>query len=640
MTQYYGNLQDFIKVLEAEGELVRIQTPVSRDLEISEIYFRQIRSPGGGKALLFENVEGSDLPVLINAYGSDKRLELSLNRNRTKASSGMLVEIASELRELMKLLQLKPPATLGAFAALAGQANRILKFPPKKKRFGKAACQEIVWTGDQVDLDALPILKSWPLDGGRFITFGMTLTRSLDGGTKNLGLYRIQILDKKTAIMHWQIHKDGSHFFGQYRKAKQRMPVAVVFGGDPSIPFSAIAPLPPGLYELLMAGFVRGSGVPVVKCKTNDLEVPADAEIILEGYVDPDDFAQEGPFGDHTGYYTPVEPFPRFHITAITMRKGAVFPATVVGRSPQEDCYLARAVERLFLPMLSFIAPEVKDQMLPWDGCFHNCAVLAMEKTFPFQGRKLMSHLWGFSQMSFSKMLIVVDASVDLHLDQPALLAYILDRLDLETDLMITEGVLDQLDHSGIRPLFGGKLGIDVTTKTPEEKSASTPIRYAASGKRDEIVSAWKAKLELAGIKVVNSHLFARELRNPVLILAIDKGNTGKLPDRIAETLRLEGEAELPCTILLLIDAKDSPTNASLVLWKMFGNTDVLRDLKLIANKTAGTIAILDATSKNSADGYDRAWPEENLMDDATIKLVDSKWKAMFGVDPFPVERP
>lgn len=627
-------------MLEAENELVRIQTPVSRDLEISEIYFRQIRSPGGGKALLFENVEGSSLPVLINAYGSDKRLELSLNRRRTPESKGMLVEIASELRELMKLLQLKPPASLGAFAALAGQANRILKFPPKKKRFGKAACQEIVWTGDQIDLDALPILKSWPKDGGRFITFGMTLTRSLHEQTKNLGLYRIQILDKKTAIMHWQIHKDGSHFFGQYRKAKQRMPVAVVFGGDPSIPFSAIAPLPPGLYELLMAGFVRGSGVPVVKCKTNDLEVPADAEIILEGYVDPDDLVPEGPFGDHTGYYTPIEPFPRFHITAVTMRKNAIFPATVVGRSPQEDCYLARAVERLFLPMLAFIAPEVKDQMLPWDGCFHNCAVLAMEKTFPFQGRKLMSHLWGFSQMSFSKMLIVVDADVDLHKNQPALLEHILDRLDLQTDLMITEGVLDQLDHSGIRPLFGGKLGIDVTTKTPEEITETINIRYAPLDRRAGIVSDWITKLTASGVSVTHSSLFGENLRNPVLILAIDKGESGKLPERIANALSLAEVEELPCTVILLIDGKDSPTNGSLVLWKLFGNTDVLRDLKLISNKKAGTIAILDATSKNRADGYEREWPEENLMDDATIRLVDSKWKAMFGVEPTAVERP
>lgn len=637
--KYYRDLRDFIKVLEEEDELVRIKTPVSRDLEISEIYFRQIRSPGGGKALLFENVEGSNLPVLINAFGSKKRMDLALGRRTSREGApGKVDQIVEELRGLMRLMQFKPPKSAGEIASLAGKAAGILRYPPRRRRFFKAPCQEIVLTGDQIDLDQIPILKSWPLDAGRFVTLGMTLTRSLDGTTKNLGLYRMQVLDKRTTAMHWQIHKDGSHFYGEYQREKKRMPVSVVFGGDPSIPFSGIAPLPPKMYELLLAGFIRGSGVPVARCVTNDLEVPAFAEIVFEGYVDPDDLVLEGPFGDHTGYYTPVEPFPKFHLTAITMRRNAIYPATVVGRSPQEDCYLAQGIEKIFLPMLQFIAPEVQDQMLPWDGCFHNCAVLSVSKHFPFQARKLMNHLWGFSQMSFSKSLVMVDPGFPLS-DDVNLLNHVLDRLDLATDVVITEGVLDQLDHSGVRPLYGGKIGLDVTTKLAEEKTA----RIVGTFARDQraVLAEWKEKLNQGGVPVRFSRLFGAVRRNPVVIFSVEK-NGGKIHERVRDILNLAGCSSFPATILLLLDAKDNPEDGSLVLWKLFGNTDALRDVLFVKNDSApgGVFAVVDATSKNREDGYDRSWPEENLMDEATIRLVDQKWKEMFGRDPQPVARP
>lgn len=635
------DLRDFISLLEANGELARVKTPVSADLEISEIYFRHARSPGGGKALLFENVSGSQLPVLINAFGSHRRVELALNRGRISATPGMLDEICAELKSLMKLLELKPPGSASEIMDLASKASRVLRYPPKRMRFGRPPCQEIVLKGDQIDLSLLPVLKSWPLDAGAFITLGMVMTTSLDRRKRNLGLYRMQVLDKKTTAMHWQIHKDGSHFYSQYRAAKKRMPVAVVFGGDPAIAFSGIAPMPPGLFELLMAGFIRGKGVRMTKCITQELEVPADAEIIIEGYVDPEDFVPEGPFGDHTGYYTPVEPFPRFHVTAITMRKNAIYPATVVGRSPQEDCYLAKAVERLFLPMLQFIAPEVKDQMLPWDGCFHNSAVLSIEKHFPFQARKLMNHLWGFSQMSFCKSLIVVDSTVDLQQPEEALLLYVLDRLELSTDLLITEGVLDQLDHSGIRPLFGGKIGLDVTTKTPEEESPVPGAKGYPAVDPNKIVPMWIEKLQAAGIGVTHWHTAAMNLKNRVLLLSIEKGKSGKAGSRVAAALDLKS-TDSPFSIVLLLDAKDDPRRGSLVMWKLFGNTDALRDLTLVENPgvPGGRIAVMDATSKNEADGYMRTWPAENLMDQATIRLVDSKWLEMFGEQAFQVERP
>lgn len=622
-------LREFVEALEKSNELVRIKESVSQDLEISEFYFRQARSPGGGKALLFENVIGSQMPVLINAFGSDKRMEIAFG-NRG------LDDVAGELQTLLKLLRFKPPKSFGEISSFVKDASTILKYPPRKKRFGKPSCQEVVLTGDSIDLDLLPVLKCWPKDAGRFITMGLVFTRSLEKETKNMGMYRMQILDKNSTAMHWQIHKDGSHFFGEYKKQKKRMPVAVVIGADPSIVFSALAPMPPNVYELLLAGFIRSKGVSVTKCITNDLEVPAEAEIVLEGYVDPDDMAMEGPFGDHTGYYTPREPFPKFHITAITHRKNPIYLATVVGRSPQEDCYLAKATERLFLPMLQFLAPEVKDQMLPWDGVFHNCATFAIEKQFPFQARKLMSHLWGFSQMSFAKSIVVTDSNVKIKDDQETL-NHVLNTISLKEDIVIAEGILDQLDHSGLRPLFGGKLGIDATTKIEGEGSRRQFKKKKVHIKHSN--DAAEKFRRLCGAN--NAHIHGADLRNPVLILSMPKkSNEGKLASRIAA--KLKGKKSLPFTIVLLIPENDQPQKGSLVLWRLFGNVDPIRDIVKLTNTTLvdDTLVVVDATAKNKHDGYDRVWPEENRMDQKTISLVDKKWQTIFSEPSFDVERP
>ncbi len=663
MKKYYENIQEFMEALEQEGELVRIKTPVSRDLEISEIYFRHARSPGGGKALLFENVEGSKIPVLINAFGSHRRMEIAFGGRS-------LDSIAGQMAELLKITKMKAPSGASEAAKLMGHAASVLKYPPGKLRFSKAPVQEVVLQGDRIDLNEIPILKSWPKDGGRFVTLPLVFTKSLHSGAKNVGMYRMQQLSRDTTAMHWQIHKDGSHYWQEYRKEGKRMPVSVVIGADPSVIFAATAPLPPGINELLMAGFIRGKGVKTVKCITNDLEVPADAEIVLEGYVDPDDMAAEGPFGDHTGYYTPVEKFPVFYITAVTMKKSPVYSATVVGRSPQEDCYLAQATERLFLPLLQVVAPEVKDQMLPWDGNFHNCGVFALEKGFPFAARRLMNHLWGFSQMSFAKSIVVVDSDVNLHTGEE-LLRHILNSCDPVRDSYITEGVLDQLDHSGLQPLYGGKFGLDATSKYREEleygteysgkarelgyaeyrdiKSGAvnenTPLKHLSEKARKEALNNIIKKLNNKKIPVKDIRLYGDDLRNPVLLISVKKkAGTGKLAGLTADALQPHKTPGFPASVILIFDEGDNLKNGSYVLWKMFGGTDPVRDIVRLPaegkNRNLRSVLIADCTNKTKADGYLRKWPEENLMDKKTIDLVNRKWKEMFGEEPIEVERP
>ncbi len=646
----YETLNEFVRELDREGELIRIAQPVSRDLEISEIYFRHARSPEGGRALLFENVEGSDIPLLINAFGSRRRMRIAFGHRH-------LDQVADEMRKLLEVIKMKPPSGIGDLANLAKIGGKIFRFPPKRMKHGKAPVQEVVWRGQEVDLDRLPILKSWPLDGGRFITMGLTVTQSLHTGSSNLGMYRLQQMGKRSLAMHWQIHKDGSHFWQEYRKAGKRMPVSVVIGGDPATVYSATAPMPPNFNELLLAGFLRGRGVSVVQGVTNHLLVPAQGDIVLEGYVDPDDLIEEGPFGDHTGYYTPVEPFPLFHVEAITMRKNPIYLATVVGRSPQEDCYLAEATERIFLPMLQVVAPEVTDQMLPWDGNFHNCAVFSMRKEFPFHARRMMHHLWGFSQMSFARSLVFVDESVNLHTGE-ALLRHILNSIHVVRDITISDGILDQLDHSGIRPLFGGKLGLDATTKSSDElvfnHSNNDPslIQEPARRKLPASHSEEKLKVELAAClslvkkgrwSVKDHHLYGKDLLNPVWILSVHKKiSQGDAAKRIGELLKPERRNLFPARVIVLLPGDDDPRNGSKTLWRVFGNVDPLRDVSIRINESdrGRDVVIIDATPKGRADGYNREWPLENLMDPDTIERVDKRWSDLFDQKPYEVERP
>ncbi|MFP5213189.1 MAG: UbiD family decarboxylase, partial [Acidobacteriota bacterium] len=413
--------------------------------------------------------------------------------------------------------------------------------------------------------------------------------------------------------MHWHIHKDGSHYYQEYRKAGKRMPVAVAIGTDPATTYAATAPLPRGIDEMILSGFIRRKPVPLVRCVTVDLEVPAEAEFILEGYVEPDELRVEGPFGDHTGYYSLVGEYPVFHVTAITHRKNAVYPATIVGRPPMEDCYLAKATERLFLPLLNAVLPEIKDYWMPWEGVFHNIAVFSIEKEYPGHARRIMSAIWGQGQMSFCKMAVLVDRDVDLR-DSRKVLETLLDEVDLETDIYITEGVLDVLDHSAPEPLFGGKLGIDATRRFPDEKER--PARPAPPAL--PIASSIDAALKEVSDRFPGFHVPDMNVRNRLLLVNFMKDGTvsGK---QLAESL-LAHPTLAPFAIILLYDRDIDLKEGSLVLWKLFNNVEPKRDIV----RAKGRI-LIDATRKGPEDGHVREWPDDIVMDESIVKRVEER---------------
>jgi len=451
----YKDLHEFISLLETRGELVRIKTLVDPELEITEITDRV--SKAFGPALLFENVKGSDLPVLINAYGTTQRMAMSLQVEQ-------LDDIGEEISKLLQIAENVPTTLLGKVKLLP-QLAELSSFFPRMVKSG--SCQEVV--SMEPDLDKLPILKCWPQDAGRFITLPQVYTRNPRTGKRNLGMYRLQVYDKNTTGMHWHMHHDGA---ANYRASKDMgrdiIEVAVALGGDPAIAYAATAPLPPDIDELIFAGFLRKKPVDLVRCRTIDMEVPADAEIVLEGYVDLAESRREGPFGDHTGYYSLPGDYPVFHIKCITRRKDAVYPTTIVGQPPQEDCYLALATERIFLPLLKFQLPEIVDMHLPMEGVFHNCVLVSIKKSFPGHARKVMNSLWGMGQMMFAKYIVVVDESVNVQ-NVSEVMWKVFNNADPRRDTMIVEGPLDVLDHSAPLPLYGSKMGIDATRKWPEE---------------------------------------------------------------------------------------------------------------------------------------------------------------------------
>ncbi len=447
----YKDLHEFVKVLEDRGQLVRIKTLVDPELEITEITDRV--SKAFGPALLFENVKGSAMPVLINAYGSPERMALSLQ-------VGKLDDIGDEITGLLQLADNIPDSLLGKVKMLPILAQLSSFFPRTVK---SGSCQEVVCM--EPSLDKLPILKCWPDDAGKFITLPQVYTRDPRNGKRNVGMYRLQVYDQKTTGMHWHIHHDGAE---NYRLNKEvgnsRVEVAVALGGDPAIAYAATAPLPKEIDELIFAGFLRKKPVDLVKCKTIDMEVPADAEIILEGYIDLDESRIEGPFGDHTGYYSLPGEYPVFHLKCITHRQNAIYPTTIVGKPPQEDCFLALASERIFLPLLKMQMSEVVDMHMPMEGVFHNCVFISIKKSYPGHARKIMNAVWGMGQMMFSKFIVVVDKDVNVQ-NLSEVLWKVFNNADPKRDTMIVEGPLDVLDHSAPLPLFGSKMGIDATKK-------------------------------------------------------------------------------------------------------------------------------------------------------------------------------
>jgi 4-hydroxy-3-polyprenylbenzoate decarboxylase len=452
------NLQELAALLEKRGQLKRIGARVSRDLEISEIVDRVAKGPAAQNvALLFEQVDGFDMPLLINAFGSAERMACALGVARL-----------DELGErLARLLDLKMPGTFAEKLKKLGSLIDIAKAGPR--RVSTAPCQEFVETA-RPSLADIPALRCWPGDGGRYITLPGVFTRDPRTGARNVGMYRLQVIDDQTLGMHWQTHKGGAEHqrvAGEAGPAASaRMPVAIVLGGDPAMIYAASAPLPPGVDEVVFAGWLRGSGVEMVSCRTVDLEVPAEAEIVLEGYVDPGERRLEGPFGDHTGYYSLARDYPVFHLTAVTRRARPIYPATLVGRPPQEDYWLGKATERLFLPIIKLMLPEVVDMNMPAEGVFHNLVIVAIRKRYPGHARKVMSALWGMGLMMLAKTIVVVSDHVNVH-DLSEVAWRATGNIDPRRDLMLIDGPMDDLDHAALRHRFGGKLGIDATEKGP-----------------------------------------------------------------------------------------------------------------------------------------------------------------------------
>ena len=479
----YRSYSEFIAALERAGELKRITQPVATELEITEIADREMKQPGGGKALLFEkptvNGQVSPFPVAVNTLGSWKRMALSMRAESVDA-------VAAELGALMKA---KPPTGFREAIDLLGTALELRHARPRHVRNGP--CKDVVhrfdapatrtepwpaapdWRAGTAPFPPtlldLPILKCWPLDGGRFLTLPCVITQDPDTGERNVGMYRIQIYDDHTTGMHWQLQKVGARHGRRYYEAGTRMPVAIVLGGDPVYTFCATAPLPDGLDEFLMAGYLRRKSIDLVKCETCELEVPADADFVIEGYVDPlEPLRDEGPFGDHTGFYTLPEPYPVFHITAITHREDAVYPATIVGIPPMEDFYIGGASVKLFLPVFKMNFPEIVDIALPAEGVFHNLVFVSIKKSYPMQAYKIMHSLWGMGQMMFTKYLVIVDDDVNVH-NTSEVLFRLCANTDPQRDSLFTRGPADVLDHATSEIAIGSKLGIDATRKLPGE---------------------------------------------------------------------------------------------------------------------------------------------------------------------------
>jgi 4-hydroxy-3-polyprenylbenzoate decarboxylase len=598
MKTAYKNLREFISALERAGELLRIKAPVSRDLEITQITDLVSKSPGGGKALLFERVEGSDFPVLTNAFGSEKRICMALGVPDLDTLAG----------RVRSFIELEPPKSLRDALRLMPLGLDLLRFLPRKVK--TAPCQEVVHLGKEVDLSRLPVLRCWPGDGGPFVTFPVAITRSLASGKRNAGMYRLQVFDSSATGMHWHIHKDGSHYYQEYRKAGKRMPVAVAIGTDPATTYAATAPLPRGVDEMILSGFIRRKPVPMVRCLTVDLEVPAEAEFVLEGYVDPDELRVEGPFGDHTGYYSLVGDYPVFHVTALTHRRHPVYSATIVGRPPMEDCYLGKATERIFLPLLNAVLPEVRNFWLPWEGVFHNLTVMCIQKEYPGHARRVMSAVWGQGQMSFSKVVVMVDPSVDFHHPRKVL-ETILDQVDLETDLYVSEGVLDVLDHSAPDPLFGGKLGIDATSRMVGERDRAVPAGLPPIPSQEALDRLTKA----ISAHLTGCHIPDLRTRNRLLLLNLQKDGT-ITGQRLAGDLLAHPDLA-PFSIFVLCDGALDLRDGSLVLWKASNNVDPKRDIVRKENRI-----VIDATRKGPEDGHHRPWPDDIVMDPQVVEKV------------------
>ncbi|MEN3040988.1 MAG: menaquinone biosynthesis decarboxylase [Bacteroidia bacterium] len=613
-----GGLQAFIRRLEQHGELRRVRVPVSPHLEMTEIIDRLSKS--GGPAILFEET-GTRFPVLMNAYGSEKRMAIALGVQHIE-------EISQRILSLFRQLT-GPKASLREKLALLPTLGEVAGYMPRRWRWGKPPCQEVVYTGKEARLSMLPILKCWPKDGGPFITLPIVHTYHPETRMRNVGMYRVQVFDDYTTAIHWQLHKVSRRHYEAWKARGEKMPVAIVLGGDPVYTYVATAPLPENIDEYILAGFLRQRAVELVPCVTQPIEVPADADIVIEGYVDPNEpLRLEGPFGDHTGYYSLPDYYPAFHVTAITHRKGAIYPATIVGIPPQEDAWLGKATERIFLaPLRLTFIPELVDMELPIEGVFHNLAIASIQKEYPGQGMKAIHTLWGAGQLMFTKIALIVDADVCLR-DYWAVARALAQNADLRTDIVFSQGPIDVLDHSCSQMGFGGKLGIDGTRKYPEEHTLP-PIVYPKPDPAQLALSALRQ--DFPELREVNLRLI--EAGIPVWIGAFYKSQLhhGR---RLAEALA-HHPAFRGVKVILVIDGEMPIQDLGDVFWRFANNTDMRRDVRIVEDSDGLPHLILDASTKTAElDGFSRDWPNVIVMSDDIIARVDQRWES-YGIGPF-----
>jgi len=621
----WKNQQQFIDALEKAGELFRITSYVNPNLEIAEITDRISKSGNGGKALLFENT-GYDFPVLMNAYGSEKRMCMALGVEN-------LDDVAKEIENLFKLLSAPKEGILDKLKLLP-KLGQFASWMPKVKS-GRGECQEVVMI--EPDITKLPVITCWPKDGGPFLTLPIIHTKDPNTNSRNVGMYRMQVFGPTLTGMHWHKHKVSAKHFVEYKKLNKRMPVAVALGGDPVYAYSATAPLPENVDEYMLAGFLRKKKVELVKCISQpEVEVPADADFIIEGYVEPDEeLIWEGPFGDHTGYYSLPDWYPRFHITAITHKKDAVYPATIVGIPPQEDAWLGKATERIFLaPIKMTMVPEIVDMDMPVEGVFHNLVITKIKKYYAGQGQKVMNAMWGAGQMMFNKILVMADEGVTIQ-DYEALAKYVFKNLNPATDIYFSTGPMDVLDHSCSKLGFGGKMCIDGTAKQEEEMDESYEFQ---SRQRQEglVLSESLIKEKFSEVHLVNTSLLKKEI--PCLIISVQKNRVGHIKELHEKLCALE-EMESVKMILYVehtVDANDLTT----ALWRFCNNLDPKRDnflCKRPAHNSQLTTRNLyfacmgfDGTRKTKEfDNFQRDWPNIIVADDETIKSVDNKWNEL-----------
>ncbi len=579
----YKSLKDFVEKLERADELIRIGTPVSSELEIAEITDRMVKSEGGGKALLFEHTDKA-FPVVTNIYGSERRMAMALGvEHLTDISArldSLIGTVTSPKESLVDKLRMLP---------LLGEASQW--FPRKRK--GRGECQQVVLEGDEAKLSLLPILKCWPHDGGRFVTLPMVHTIDPDNGIRNVGMYRMQIFDDHTTGLHWHRHKTGARHYEAYKRRGERMPVAVAIGGDPAYAFSATAPVPDNIDEYLLTGLLRGKAVQLVKCITNDIYVPEDCDFVIEGYVDTaEDKVLEGDFGDHTGFYSLTDYYPKFHITAITHRRNAIYPATIVGIPPQEDAYIAMATERIFLaPIRLVMQPEVEDMTMPMAGTQHNITIISMRQLYEHQASKVALGLWGAGQMMFNKYLLLTPASTNVRSAEE--LAALLRNCDLNTSLIRSEGIYDVLDHATAKCGYGGKIALDLTNVAPKEAAPSFDGSTLPSG-----------------IEV--NYKLLKEWSTVILYADND------------EPINREEIAKAAsCNFVVLFDTRAKGLTANELLWLFAANTEPTRDISLVEGAL-----VIDARAKRPGTTKQNParWPNIVTADEQTIALVDRRW--------------